>query len=283
MQAGNTALQTLLRGVNTLCEGLGDLPKKRLLSMELVYDTPPDRSKRLDGFTAGPNSDLYFPRVDGWEQTSNVLCLGSSFHNAVFSISHLKNSEDSFERLPGTLEFISKTSRYAGIDWSEPAKDITSRVTSLASERGVILPTPLDKNSTPNRATGILNDVALTQSSQVPEMTDALRGMMHPERNTQGDTQSQYPVLMPPPGSVTATPTTRYGSPSKMTDFGTPANREGFSLLAHTQQNIEKRAKILKKDVQELAQEVGSRTQSGQIILCQCGHAKLEGDMVGSK
>jgi len=251
--------------------------------MELVYDTPLHQSKRLEGFTAGQNSDIYFPRVDGWEQTSRVLCLDSGFHNAVLSISHLKNSEDSFERLPSTLDFASKTSRYAGIDWSEPAKDTTSRVTSLASERGVILPTPLDMTSDSNMSTGLLKDVALTQSSQVPEMTNALHGMMHPEQITQGDTQSQHPVHMPPPGSVTATPTTRYGSPSKLTDFGTPANRETFSLLPQTQQKIEKRARALREGVEEISKKVGSRTKSGQIILCQCGHAKLEGDMVGLK
>jgi meiosis-specific protein HOP1 len=281
VQSSNKALQFLLRQVNKLCDGLSQLPKDRLLSMELVYDEGAiDQSRRVPGFKPVSNGDICFPTVDGWEQARMSQALGSGFHNAMLTISHLESTSGILE-LPSDLEFAVPTSRYAALDMSASPNNGTSRITSLASANN----NKLLVQKQPRNASKLFNangSADLAQSSQVPEISNALQDMLQPEQIAEGDTQSQNPVHRPPPASITATPTTRHATPSGTVVIDTPSRGSGFALLPAVQRHIIKQAKELKDSTNSIATELGKVTKSGQRILCQCGHQEEEGDMVCS-
>ncbi|KAK3724805.1 hypothetical protein LTR37_000853 [Vermiconidia calcicola] len=110
-----------------------------------------------------------------------------------------------------------------------------------------------------------------TQSSNIPEMKKALKAMMQPEHLTQGDTQTQ--ALLPPPLSESASPT--------RTDVSSPT-KDDKPLLS---QSVTKRLDAVRTELREKARclakaEVTNRKKDDDLILCQCGYAEDEGDMV---
>lgn len=132
----------------------------------------------------------------------------------------------------------------------------------------------------PKRVTS-KNDNAETQSSMVTSMSRHLQGMMHPEQITQGDTQA-YDTLQQSAyeDSPTVTPTTTQASIRKTGRFSTIVSNDIFPLLVETQQNISARKPYHKKAAKALAEKAGGSNDTGQMVLCQCGFGKEEGDMV---
>lgn len=122
---------------------------------------------------------------------------------------------------------------------------------------------------------------AETQFSLIPEMQHALRGMMLPEDISQGDTQADAQFN----GSFATRDTSETlraadDSPSKYDGRTAPTEPDVYRIHARRAQEIKSKQGSLRQMSQRLAVAVGSRTEAGNIILCQCGHAKEEGDMV---
>jgi hypothetical protein len=119
------------------------------------------------------------------------------------------------------------------------------------------------------------------QSSLVSSMNSDLGDMMQPEQITQGDTQTQG--VFQHSGfedAVTVTPTTFRGRSIQSSHLHTPVTTDTFPLLADTQRTIAARKPYLQQSANALAKKAGGRTESGQMMLCQCGLGKDEGDMV---
>jgi hypothetical protein len=122
---------------------------------------------------------------------------------------------------------------------------------------------------------------AETQSSMVNNISHDLQSMMHPEEITQGDTQAwgtlQQSVYEDSP---TVTPTTTHASTRKTGRFSTITSNDTFPLMAETQRNISARKPYHKKAAKALAGKAGGSNDTGQMVLCQCGVGKDEGEMV---
>ncbi|PIA94498.1 hypothetical protein CB0940_08124 [Cercospora beticola] len=89
IEATSIALQSLIRHVNQLCEGLPDLPEKRYVSMALFY--PEDcKDVKAAGFAPSNLSKILFAQADGWEKTTERLDdVHSAYHSASLKVSHL--------------------------------------------------------------------------------------------------------------------------------------------------------------------------------------------------
>jgi hypothetical protein len=122
---------------------------------------------------------------------------------------------------------------------------------------------------------------AETQSSMVNNMSHDLQSMMHPEEITQGDTQAWGTLQQSAyEDSPTVTPTTTHASTRKTGRFSTITSNDTFPLMAETQRNISARKPYHKKAAKALAGKAGGSNDTGQMVLCQCGFGKEEGDMV---
>jgi hypothetical protein len=112
-------------------------------------------------------------------------------------------------------------------------------------------------------------------------MNGDLEDMMHPEQITQGDTQTQGVFRRSVfEDAVTVTPSSLRAGSVQSTLLQTPPTTDTFPLLSDTQHHIAARKPYLKRTANALASEVGGRTASGQLVLCQCGCQKDEGGMV---
>jgi hypothetical protein len=119
------------------------------------------------------------------------------------------------------------------------------------------------------------------QSSLISSMNSGLEDMMQPEQITQGDTQTQGAFQHSAfEDAVTVTPTTFRGRSVQSSHLHTPITTDTFLLLAETQQTIAARKPYLLQSASALAKKAGGRTESGQMMLCQCGFGKDEGDTV---
>lgn len=87
----------------------------------------------------------------------------------------------------------------------------------------------------------------------------ALNGMARSVDYTQGDTQAASLPLVPP----------QFTLQEVQIEYN-------FDSMYHERAP----AAVLRTQANELSKEIGGSTRSGQIILCQCGHSKEEGDMV---
>jgi len=126
------------------------------------------------------------------------------------------------------------------------------------------------------------SDYAETQSSMVNSMSHDLQSMMHPEEITQGDTQAWGGTFQRSAfeDSPTVTPTTTHVSTRKTKRFSTIVSNDTFPLTAETLRDISARKPYIKKAAKALADKAGGSNDTGQIVLCQCGFGKDEGDMV---
>ncbi|KAF7189549.1 HORMA domain-containing protein 1 [Pseudocercospora fuligena] len=88
------ALQTLLRYVMEMCNGLPELPDDRYVSMALFLrtETGPDFQPE-GGFELNNTTKLVFGLADGWEKKLRKFDdLSSAFHTTAFTIAHLHNT-----------------------------------------------------------------------------------------------------------------------------------------------------------------------------------------------
>lgn len=115
-----------------------------------------------------------------------------------------------------------------------------------------------------------------SQPSLIPQMQHALRGMMLPEEISQGDTQAFGHAS----ASLGAGNTFETRRASSRSGGASPQPEDTYRLTTNRARAIKSKQRSLRDTARRLAVEVGSRTKSGNIILCQCGHAKEEGDMV---
>jgi hypothetical protein len=190
---------------------------------------------------------------------------------------------------PKKLDFSSTISRYNDILLMPPpavplSQQLSEHATGSLEHRIPELDTQRRQST---RSTGLTrrmtskNDNVETQSSIVTSMSRDLRSMMHPEEITQGDTQA-YGTLQQSAyeDSPTVSPTTAYASTRRTERFSTIASKDTFPLLAETQRNIKARKPYHKKVAKALAEKAGGSNDTGQMVLCQCGFGKEEGDMV---
>lgn len=119
-----------------------------------------------------------------------------------------------------------------------------------------------------------LEDSLNTQSSNVHDMKNVLKAMMLPEHISQGDTQTQVLAAPPPLSESTGSPDRDTISPSRRTK-AEPTTRDKPTLSPT-------KASELRRDQEHLRQHArdGRKTKKGEVILCQCGHAEEEDDMV---
>ena len=118
-----------------------------------------------------------------------------------------------------------------------------------------------------------------TQSSNIPEMKYALKAMMQPEHITQGDTQTQW---FPPPSRKESNNVPDFGdeSPSTVTERLSLVKGNKPALSQSVAKNLESVRSDLRKNALKLANQGGSKKKPSDVILCQCGCSKEEGDMV---
>ena len=124
-----------------------------------------------------------------------------------------------------------------------------------------------------------LDDTLNTQSSNIPEMKEALRAMMQPEHITQGDTQTQW---FPPSTHSEGTETSDLSDVSPLKDTAAPSPVRGAKLVLS--QSVAKVLANAKPDLRRNAHQLataGSKSKvASEVILCQCGHNEDEDDMV---
>jgi len=182
--------------------------------------------------------------------------------------------------VPSNIDFSSSVSRYH--DVSPMARPPTTRQV-VAPGRGATLLSDSegleeDQFAGP-QGSGTQN--MERQSSLINSMNGNLKDMMQPEHITQGDTQTQGAFRRSQfEDAVTETPSSLRAPSFRSSHPQTPVTTDTFPLLSGTQQYIAARTPYLKRTADALAGEAGGRTESGQLVLCQCGCQKDEGDMV---
>jgi hypothetical protein len=191
--------------------------------------------------------------------------------------------------LPKQLNFSSTVSRYNDVLlMPPPAVPLSHQFFEHATGSLEGRSSELDTQRRPStRSTASSNRIASkggnaeTQSSMVNSMSRDLQSMMHPEEITQGDTQA-FGTLQQSAyeDSPTVSPTTAHASTRRTERFSTIVSKDTFPLLAETQQNISARKPYHKKAAKALAAKAGGTNDTGEMVLCQCGFGKEEGDMV---
>ncbi|KXT07784.1 hypothetical protein AC579_4304 [Pseudocercospora musae] len=88
------ALQTLLRYVMEICNGLPELPDDRYVSMALFLHEAPDVDfQPRGGFEPTSTTKLVFGLADGWEKKLRKFDdLSSAFHTTALTVTHLHNT-----------------------------------------------------------------------------------------------------------------------------------------------------------------------------------------------
>ncbi|KAK6439802.1 hypothetical protein LTR95_003979 [Oleoguttula sp. CCFEE 5521] len=224
--------------------------------------------------------------MDGWERQSTTLQLGSGCHRTAITISYL------MDKTGGTTTTLSQMKkptfsllvpRWSLLEVPEAEEDQIpdTRVNDAHEPETRAQPRELSRTLfAPGRQTSRLLDSRYTQSSQIPQMHNALNSMLQPEELIYGDTQSQQAFRGAQADSVTVTPTTaRASSVRKIREDVSPSITT-ITLLPQVRQAILGKAKDLRKSAQSMAAKVGAVTAAGETVLCACGHAKEEGQMV---
>jgi len=316
VQATNSALQTLLRRIMDTCEALPELPQKRFISMELFYLPEAGKGYEPQGFVPGTSDKMAFARAEGWEHhTENLKELISFFHCSSLKISTLIHAKFTQKPLPKILQYAAPTSKRDGImsdmiDPSEMASRIvnvsnapstgddgsvaatTTPSTVVESEKMPAQPAQRQtfKEPVPTPASTSDPAAAIPQApsdsqTQVVEpavngMKSALQGMMQPEHISQGDTQTQSLVYPPPPVSETTASPSRYTvSPSKLS-LAEPVTSDKPCFSPKKAIELQREKQRLHDYAHDIAKRNGRKTKKGDVVLCQCGYNKDEGDMV---
>ena len=182
--------------------------------------------------------------------------------------------------VPNNLEFSSSVSRYHDIlqlalpSATQQVSTSSSSSTFLSNAHGLGQNQPAASQKSQTQDFG-------RRSSLVSSMNGDLEDMMLPERITQGDTQTQGPFRCSVfEDAVTVTPSSLRAPSVQSSHLQTPPTTDTFPLLTDTQHHIAARKPYLKRTANALASEAGSRTASGQLVLCQCGCQRDEGGMV---
>ena len=218
---------------------------------------------------------------------------GLQSYSTLLRITGLQSDSSSQTRrshdLPKKLNFSSTVSRYNDVLlMPPPAVPLSQQFSEHATGPLEHRISELDTKRRPStRSTGSTTQIpsngdnAETQSSMVNSMSRDLHDMMHPEEITQGDTQA-FGTLQQSAyeDSPTVTPTTTHTSTRKTGRFSTTVSTDTFPLMAETQRKISARKPYHKKAAKALAEKAGGSNETGQMVLCQCGFGKEEGDMV---
>lgn len=125
--------------------------------------------------------------------------------------------------------------------------------------------------------TGVL-DVNNTQSSDVAEMKTAFHAMMQPEQVTQGDTQTQGPFSGRRFASeTTASPSRDLPSPLTTQSYTAPRGDARLELSQSAAERLESERESKKRSKPK---SKSSKKKTQDVIACQCGYLREEGDMV---
>ena len=182
--------------------------------------------------------------------------------------------------MPSNIEFSSSVSRYHDVHLVAPPPVTQQAGKSTRGSTSLSNAERLGRNQPAAVRRSDTQDVG-RRSSLISSMNGDLEDMMHPERITQGDTQTQgtfrHSVVE---DAVTVTPSSLRASSVQSTLLQTPPTTDTFPLLSDTQLHIAARKPYLRRTANALASEAGGRTASGQLVLCQCGCQKDEGGMV---
>jgi hypothetical protein len=181
--------------------------------------------------------------------------------------------------VPTNVKFSANVSRYNDVLLMPPPP--IPQHTALTNRRATYLQDLGEESGKSLALKEADRQEAERQSSLVSSMNSDLGDMMQPEQITQGDTQTQggfqHSVFE---DAVTVTPTTFRGRSVQSSHLHTPVMTDTYPLLADTQQTIAARKPYLQQSANALAKKAGGRTESGQMMLCQCGFGKDEGDTV---
>ena len=147
-----------------------------------------------------------------------------------------------------------------------PAKTLPEHIVAVDNpEQDLRLPPKPPQNST-----ALQNDRIDTQSSNIPEMTDALQTMMQCEHITQGDTQTQasvntYSAQNKEVDSHSHDPV----SPSKASEVHPPVKTTKPELSQYVRKQLESSKAKLRLAARKLVKSRGQKPQE-QVVLCQC-------------
>ncbi|KAM3416644.1 Meiosis-specific protein hop1 [Cercospora zeina] len=330
VEATSLALQSLIRHVNQLCDGLPDLPEKRYVSMALFYPEDCEEFKAT-GFEPASLSEILFAQADGWEKyTERLNDIQSAFHSTSLKVSHLDQPAHcglphvvEYPRLPSRLTYTMDQTREAeiaemlgfqlgdnataerspstiyseGVATAECTPSTVflddDRTTSAAAEITIATPAPtaaqveglLPSGSPPLLQESprqpslfvntMLPDTVGTQSGDVPEMKAGLQGMLKPEHLSQGDTQTQ--ALLRPP-IVDASGFEQSNPSAPLSASSTTSSK--LLLLPNVAHQLESTKAKLKEKALRIVNAGPSKRKLGQVVLCQCGHAEKENDMI---
>lgn len=121
-----------------------------------------------------------------------------------------------------------------------------------------------------------------TQSSNVPMMRAALQNMMHAEHLTQGDTQTQsllHPRLQAP-SETTASPS-RADELTPDAQCALSSTGLAKAALSPTKATeLQKERHSLQQKALKAVRKGSKKAKKSEVILCQCGYGKEEGEMV---
>lgn len=137
----------------------------------------------------------------------------------------------------------------------------TSEATNILADR-VANPTNKATSHALSKSTkeSQLHDSLDTQSSNIPQMRKALGAMMLPESITQGDTQVD--------------------SHSNDAELSSPPKSTRPALSQAVAKQLNNAKSDLRQTARCLAKATKSKKKNSELVVCQCGHAKDEGDMV---
>ena len=125
-----------------------------------------------------------------------------------------------------------------------------------------------------------LDDSLYTQSSNVPRMRTELDAMMRPEHISQGDTQPELQFYPDSMHSRRFDTHTHVGLPStKLSERVASLQTSAPTLSQAIAEEPEGRKESLRQAARHHVDD-GKKSMTGEVVFCQCGYNKDEGDMV---
>ncbi|KAF2770537.1 hypothetical protein EJ03DRAFT_335497 [Teratosphaeria nubilosa] len=243
------------------------------------------------GWQAGTGEKMLFAAAPGWDKhIKDLKNLGSVFHPSTLAITSLAPAEA--QALPEPPQYPQKLQykEYSRDNAMNAIRSLAQAVELPGAHDGIsetVTPSTIVKQTrkpnmsgTPLLATQLLDSMN-TQSSNVHGMKQAFDHMMHPETNTQGDTQMQPPPA--PYTETTVSPGRTTVSPAKSLDSNAMASGVKAVLLTPEAKRLERAKSRLSKTGRQSAKDGGWTRKKGQKdepVNCRCGHHKEENDMV---
>lgn len=263
-------MTNLLQSIDRFCDALPRLPASRYLSMNLFLHEAPRQADAFPEFEPWRFGHLLFPDSKEWlRQSDDFQQISSALHTTGLRVSYADaqrvSSSGHEPPHPGAGEYV----RMVPVEHDLAIMVDRHKSRYCRAWRHTMNNTETIYSSLPDHALSPQPTHDQSFSVKALHIKQALQAMQEAEELTQGETQ---------PDSTMITQQTAVLSQRTSQVLSLVQLNYGEERI----QALKSRESTARQTTCGLAREIGGRTASGQTILCLCGFALEEGDLVCS-